>query len=224
MILIPVILLVLALCVAVVAGLAWSSKLPGNNWIGIRAPEARKSQENWNITHRVAGPPWAVAAVAGIGAAALAFLAIRPDASGWMWLWVVVAELASLAMIGVGAAIGSHTIALYDAKLSAQEGEGGCGCGSDDDAGEGCCSSGSADAAAGCADPSADCGVEGGCSNCGLHGMCDSADLPQGEDAAACGSGTGSCCSDSADATGSTASATPAVDLDALRRAAEKQQ
>lgn len=209
MILIPVILLVLALCVAVVAGLSWSSKLPGNNWIGIRAPEARKSQENWNITHRVAGPPWAVAAIAGLGAAALAFLAIRPEASGWMWLWVVVALLASLAMIGVGAAIGSHTIALYDAKLSAQENEGGCGCGSGGAAGDSCCSDGStssdaccsADSNSGtssCSDPAADCGVEGGCSSCGLQGMCDSADLPDNN-----------------------GSATPAVDLDALRRAAE---
>ena len=128
MIVIPVITLVLAVCIAVVAGLAWSAKLPGNNWIGIRAPEARKSQENWDITHRVAGPPWAVSAVAFLGAAMLGFLAIRPEASGWMWLWYAVALLAGIAMLGIGAAIGSHTIALYDAKVSAESGS-GCGCG-----------------------------------------------------------------------------------------------
>ena len=72
MIVIPVILLVVAVVVAVVAGLAWSAKLPGNGYVGIRAPEARKSRENWDITHRVAGPPWAVSALAFAGAAALA--------------------------------------------------------------------------------------------------------------------------------------------------------
>ena len=176
MIVIPVITLVLAVCIAVVAGLAWSAKLPGNNWIGIRAPEARKSQENWDITHRVAGPPWAVSAVAFLGAAMLAFLAIRPEASGWMWLWYAVALLAGIAMLGIGAAIGSHTIALYDAKVSAESGS-GCGCG-DGDSGCGC-DSAATDAAdtatddACCSDnPAADCGVSGGCSSCGLEGLC----------------------------------------------------
>lgn len=163
MIVIPVITLVLAVCVAVVAGLAWSAKLPGNNWIGIRAPEARKSQENWDITHRVAGPPWAVSAIAFLGAAMLGFLAVRPEASGWMWLWYAVALLAGVAMLGVGAAIGSHTIALYDAKVSA-ESDSGCGCG-DGDSGCGC---GSADTD----NPAADCGVSGGCGSCGLEGLC----------------------------------------------------
>lgn len=176
MIVIPVITLVLAVCIAVVAGLAWSAKLPGNNWIGIRAPEARKSQENWDITHRVAGPPWAVSAVAFLGAAMLAFLAIRPEASGWMWLWYAVALLAGIAMLGVGAAIGSHTIALYDAKVSAESGS-GCGCG-DGDSGCGCGSAttDAVDTAADdacCSDnPAADCGVSGGCSSCGLEGLC----------------------------------------------------
>lgn len=201
MIVIPVILLVVALFMAVVAGLAWSSNLPGNNWIGIRAPEARKSRENWEITHRIAGPPWAVSALAFFGSAALSFVAIQPDASGWMWLWVAVAVLLGLAMVGVGAAIGSHTIALYDAKKSAEA-----------DAASGCCSAGG-DSAASCGDsgcedscgdacgeeaapapakdPSADCGVTGGCGTCGLNGMCE-------------GGATGSA----------------SVDRDALRRAA----
>ena len=176
MIVIPVITLVLAVCIAVVAGLAWSAKLPGNNWIGIRAPEARKSQENWDITHRVAGPPWAVSAVAFLGATMLGFLAIRPEASGWMWLWYAVALLAGIAMLGIGAAIGSHTIALYDAKVSAESGS-GCGCG-DGDSGCGCGSAATdatdtaADDACYSDNPAADCGVSGGCSSCGLEGLC----------------------------------------------------
>ena len=173
MIVIPLILLVVAICVAVVAGLAWTAKLPGNNWVGIRAPEARKSQENWDITHRVAGPPWAVSAIAFFGSALLAFLAIRPEASGWMWLWVVVAVLGGLAMIGVGGAMGAHTIALYDAKVNQDSADAGCSCSADS------------------ADPAADCGQPGGCASCGLNGMCTSDQAPK-------------------------------VDLDALRRAAEK--
>ncbi|MGV3114921.1 SdpI family protein, partial [Corynebacterium freneyi] len=210
MIVIPVILLVVAVFVAVVAGLAWSAKLPGNNWVGIRAPEARKSRENWDITHRVAGPPWAVGALAFAGAAALSYLAIRPDASGWMWLWVVVAVLLGLAMVGVGGAIGSHTIALYDAKKSAEaDANSGCcssggsadssadGCGS----GDSCCTPAPGSDAAPANDPSADCGVTGGCGSCGLHGMCE-------------GGATGA-----TGATGAAGSAKPDVDRDALRRA-----
>lgn len=224
---IPVILLVVALVVAVVAGLAWSAKLPGNGYVGIRAPEARKSRENWDITHRVAGPPWAVSALAFAGAAALAFVAIQPNASGWMWLWVVVTGLLGLAMLGVGGAIGSHTIALYDAKKSAESASDGCcssgasaGAGADGACGSGCgCGSAGteacdANAAAGtetaCAttgdataashDPSADCGVAGGCGSCGLNGMCEGGTTTFGS-----GNAT----------TGNTA-----VDRDALRRAA----
>lgn len=199
MIAIPVIALVVAICVAVVAGLAWSAKLPGNNWIGIRAPEARKSQENWDITHRVAGPPWAVSAVAFLGAAALGFLAVRPEASGWLWLWFAVAVLGGVAMLGVGAAIGSHTIALYDAKVGADSSDSGCGCG-DGSCGDAGCDDG---AGASCSDPAADCGVAGGCSSCGLEGMCTG------------GAGT---------ATGASAAVPEEVDLDALRKAAQQQK
>ena len=215
MIVIPVILLVVAVVVAVVAGLAWSAKLPGNAYVGIRAPEARKSKENWDITHRVAGPPWAVSALAFAGAAALAFLAIRPEASGWMWLWVVVAGLLGLAMLGVGGAIGSHTIALYDAKKSAESGSDGC-CSSGGSSDTGACGSGcgcgSAEAAT-CdsntaaatnvpRDPSADCGVTGGCGSCGLNGMCEDGNATFGS------------------ANARTANTGTAVDRDALRRAA----
>lgn len=210
---IPVILLVVALVVAVVAGLAWSAKLPGNGYVGIRAPEARKSRENWDITHRVAGPPWAVSALAFAGAAALAFVAIQPNASGWMWLWVVVTGLLGLAMLGVGGAIGSHTIALYDAKKSAESAsdgccssggssDAGCGCGSDDAT---ACDTNTATAAP--HDPSADCGVTGGCGSCGLNGMCEDGN-------ATFGSANDRTAGDTA------ANRSAAVDRDALRRAA----
>lgn len=168
MIAIPVLLLVIALTVAVVAGLAWSANLPGNNVVGIRAPEARKSQENWDITHRVAGPSWAVSAIAFLGAAALSYLAIQPSATSWMWLWVAVAVLAGLAMVGVGAAMGAHTIALYDAKLvAAEEAESGCcgGTSSADSCGTDSCGTEAADSAA-------DAGCSGSCSSCTSGGLC----------------------------------------------------
>ena len=223
---IPVILLVVALVVAVVAGMAWSAKLPGNAYVGIRAPEARKSKENWDITHRVAGPPWAVSALAFAGAGALAFVAIQPEASGWMWLWVAVAVLLGLAMLGVGGAIGSHTIALYDAKKSAESDSGcgsDCGCGSAEaetcetntttgtpaGADSACCSSGTAAAGDATAprDPSVDCGVTGGCGSCSLNGMCEDGNATFGTGA---GATTGSASS----------AASPKVDRDAMRRAA----
>ncbi|WP_448851894.1 SdpI family protein [Corynebacterium sp. 335C] len=160
MIVIPVILLVLAVALAVVAGLAWTRNLPGNDWIGIRAPEARKSKENWDLTHRIAGPPWAVSALAMFGAAALGFLAARPGTSGWLWLWTVVAVLLSLGFIGVGAAMGANAIAAWDVRRKVLE----------EQAGGGCCSSG------GAAEPAhdhsaGDCG--GDCSTCT---SCDSHD------------------------------------------------
>lgn len=241
---IPVILLVVALVVAVVAGLAWSAKLPGNGYIGIRAPEARKSRENWDITHRVAGPPWAVSALAFVGSAALAFVAIQPGASGWMWLWVVVAGLLGLVMLGVGGAIGAHTIALYDAKKTAESESAGCGsdcgCGSAEaeacetnpanGAGDACCSSGAGTAAANAAtpnasaaatpntsaprDPSSDCGVAGGCGSCGLNGMCEDGNATFGSAANTTRNATGNTAGNTAP------NASAAVDRDALRRAA----
>lgn len=236
---IPVILLVVALVVAVVAGMAWSAKLPGNAYVGIRAPEARKSRKNWDITHRVAGPPWAVSALAFAGAAALAFLAIRPEASGWMWLWVAVAGLLGLAMLGVGGAIGSHTIALYDAKKSAESDSGcgsDCGCGSAEaeacetnttgapaGADSACCSSGAAasgtptsGAASGTAAATDTTAPRDPSVDCGVTGGCGSCSLNgMCEDGnATFGTGAGA-------TTGSASSAASAkVDRDAMRRAA----
>lgn len=193
MIAIPLVLLLFSAAIAVVAGLAWSAKLPGNNWIGIRAPEARKSKENWDTTHRVAGPPWAVAAVAFLGSAALSYVAIEPGTSGWMWLWVAVAALGGLAMLGVGGAMGSHTIALYDAKIRAAEEAANDG---------GCCSSGGSAETASPAAPASAGGICGDGATCGTCGGCGT------EETGAQGS--------------ESSSTAPAVDLDAIQRAATR--
>ncbi|WP_075693500.1 SdpI family protein [Corynebacterium sphenisci] len=168
MIAIPLILLVIAVAVGVVAAAAWTAHLPGNNYIGIRAPEARRSRENWDITHRVAGPPWAVAAVAFAAAAALAGQAIDPAASGWMWLWVAVAALAGIAMLGVGSAMGAHTIAIYQARRDAAERDSGD-----------CCSSGGCADAPGGHDHDHGHGRGGGVCGDGREcGSCDGCDAP----------------------------------------------
>lgn len=199
MIAIPIILLLLSAAIAVVAGLAWSAKLPGNNWVGIRAQEARKSKENWDITHRVAGPSWAVAAVAFLGSAALAYVATQPDTTGWMWVWVAVAALGGVGMLGVGGAMGSHTIALYDAKKTADE---------EAASGGGCCSSG------GSTSNDADSGATGGAAAGSAGGVCG--------DGATCGT-CGGCDTPEAEApSGSNASTAPAVDLEAVQRAATR--
>lgn len=93
-----------------------------------------------------------------------------------MWLWYVAALLASIAMLGVGAAIGSHTIVLYDTKVSVESGFGcecgggdsGCGCdpdaidATDTAADDACCSDNSA----------TDCGVSSDCGSCGMGRLC----------------------------------------------------
>ncbi|MBV7294326.1 SdpI family protein [Corynebacterium sp. TAE3-ERU12] len=154
MIAIPVVLLVIALFVGVVAALAWTKRLPGNSYIGIRAPEARESKENWDITHQVAGPPWAAAAGAFLGSAALALLATQPESSGWLWFFVVLIALVGVFMIGVGAAIGSHTIAILDTKRKAESDDGDC------------CSSGGCGSTA-AAETSHGCGSDDSCGSCG---------------------------------------------------------
>ncbi len=124
MIAVPIILLVLSVAVLVVAVLAWSAKLPGNSYIGIRVEQARKSREYWDITHRPAGPVWTAAALALAGAAALGFAAVH---SPWLWLWVAVMVFLALALLGIGAALGARMIAMYDAAVrSAEEASGGC--------------------------------------------------------------------------------------------------
>ena len=108
---IGLILILLGIVLGVVGALAVTSKLPGNKWVGIHVPEVRKSVELWNLAHRVAGPSWLVGALAWLAAGAVAF-----TATGWMWFVVVGGVLAGLVMLGIGSAMGAHTVALYDAQ------------------------------------------------------------------------------------------------------------
>ena len=198
-----VLLILLGIAVAVIGILAITKRLPGNKWIGIHVPEVRKSRELWDLAHRVASPSWLVSALAFIASGAISL-----TASGWMWFVVVGGVLAGMVMLGVGAAMGAHTVALYDAQReTAGDDDGGCGSSS---GGCGCCSggddapqtseatastststaepaAGATAASAGCCDSSAPA-ASGGC--------CDSTPEDKADDPAAdCGveGGCGSC-------------------------------
>lgn len=127
----------LAVLLIVAGALAWTAKLPGNPVLGIRVPEVRKSQELWDMAHRVAGPLWVLSGVAWAIASLVSF-----TASGWLWLIVALGVVGALTFLGMGAGMGAHTVAMVDAKRKAAgeaSGEGAC-CSSDGGGEGGCCS------------------------------------------------------------------------------------
>lgn len=182
MTIVATILIFLGLIQLAIGVAGWTGRLPGNPYVGIRVPEVRKSQELWDTAHRIAGPFWSLAGLTLAAAGALTL-----NAEGWAWGLVVVAILATLVFIGMGAGMAAHTVALIDARASqdASCGDGGCGCGeggcgSADDTGAGATAASSCgtDADACCSDtpaedPAKDCGVTGGCGSCSLNGMCE---------------------------------------------------
>lgn len=105
------VLLALAIIQLVVGGLAWTGKLPGNNIIGIRIPEARSSEEMWVLTHKIAGPLWIAAGVALLFSGLLAF-----NVSGLGWALVMIGVLAWLILVGMGAGMAANAVALIDAS------------------------------------------------------------------------------------------------------------
>ena len=167
LVVVVVVLAVLALVVGVTGLLALLGRLPGNGVLGVRTPETRKSPEAWQTANRAAGPAFLVAGlVLGLGALALGLI------GGWVGaLVVVVALLASLALLNVAGLAGSRAAAVWKATRGDDEGccgDSGCGCG---DAGH--APSGGAAAGGESSDPAADCGVSGGCGSCALNGMCE---------------------------------------------------
>ena len=60
----------------IIGVLAWTRRLPGNKYIGIKVPEVRKSKEVWDTAHQFAGPLW-VAAGVSFGIASDAVLEAR---------------------------------------------------------------------------------------------------------------------------------------------------
>lgn len=144
MIAIGVLLLIFGVFLIVVGALAWSQRLPGNKWVGLRIPEVRKSKEMWDTAHRIAGPAWTAGGVCMLIGGLVAFVA-----SGWLWVIPVLGFLAGLALVGTGAGMSAHAVAILDAQASQQA--------ASPEPGVQCCSAG--DAADHAAGPKVDLGA-----------------------------------------------------------------
>ncbi|MGO1949568.1 MAG: SdpI family protein [Mycobacteriaceae bacterium] len=150
MIVLSVLLCVLGVAVLVTGVLALSAKLPGNKWVGLRIPEARKNREMWDTGHRIAGPTWTGAGIALIAGGVVSVQ------GGWMWLITALLFVGALFLIGMGAALAAQTLAKID-HVKAQQAE-------ETRAAAGCCSSGGQDAASDTGETSGDsCGCGGDC-------------------------------------------------------------
>lgn len=152
MIVLSVLLCVIGLAVLVTGVLAVTAKLPGNKWVGLRVPEARKSREMWDTGHRIAGPTWTGAGIALVAAGLVSLQ------GGWMWVIAGLLLVGALFLIGMGAALAAQTLAKIDhAKAKKAE---------ETRAAAGCCSSGS-QGSAGASDSSQDAGAESCGGDCG---------------------------------------------------------
>lgn len=176
-----VLLVGLALVLGGTGVAALVGRLPGNGVLGVRTPETRRSPEAWELANRAAAPAFLGSGlVLLLGALALGLI------GGWIGgLVVVVSVVGSLALLSVAGLAGARAAAMWDAT----NGDGGgCGCGPDGcgghsagttDSGPSTCSdagsspAGSSLDSAATGDPSADCGVTGGCGTCVLQGMCE---------------------------------------------------
>lgn len=182
LVVVSVLLVGLALVVGGTGLLALTGTLPGNDVLGVRTPETRRSPEAWELANRAAGP-----AFLGSGLTLLLGTAALGLIGGWIGgIVVVVAVVIALALLNVAGIAGARAAAIWQAG---QGDEGGCGCGPDDCSGhaghagaDGCSPTDESGSSAGCAagdtaggstDPADDCGVTGGCGSCALQGMCE---------------------------------------------------
>lgn len=184
MIVLTVILAILGIAVLAVGVLALVGKLPGNSIVGLRIPEVRKSEANWVMGHKIAAPAWTGAGVVLLGAALLS-----PKVSGWLWLVLALLIVGALFLLGLGAALASHTLAQVDAQRLQQQAAA-------EDAAGGCCGGAGDEVAS----PDA-CASGNACGSCALNGSCEG----------------GGAAFDSAQA--ASKAPAPKVDMDAARRA-----
>lgn len=184
LVVVSVLLVVLALVVGGTGLLALTGRLPGNDVLGVRTPETRRSPEAWELANRAAGP-----AFLGSGLVLLLGTLAQGLIGGWIGgVVVVVAVAIALALLNLAGIAGARAAAIWQAE---QGDEDGCGCGPGGCGGHsgsaeaGDCSPTTAAGAArdtggvctpadGSADPADDCGVTGGCGSCALQGMCES--------------------------------------------------
>ncbi|KXB52495.1 hypothetical protein HMPREF3227_02097 [Corynebacterium sp. CMW7794] len=119
MVALGVILLILAVALVVIGGLAAARKLPGNNVIGLRVEEARKSREAWEFAHSVAGPVWILGGVALLFGGLVALIA-----HGWMWIIPALGFIVAVLAVSVGANMGARAAFLFDQNEKAKEAAG----------------------------------------------------------------------------------------------------
>lgn len=132
MLAVGIIMLIVAALLLIVGGLGATGHLPGNNMIGLRLVEIRKSRAAWDNAHKVAGLFWILSGIALLfgGIAAL-------NATGWMWLLPAAMLVVSVLALSVGSNMGSRAAYLFDQAHKEEEGCGdSCNCGDS-------CSSGS---------------------------------------------------------------------------------
>ncbi|WP_035000903.1 SdpI family protein [Corynebacterium sp.] len=182
MIVLTVVLVIVGLVFFVAGLLGAVGKLPGNPVVGLRVPEVRKSQELWNTAHRIVGPAWM-----GAGAALLGAALITLKVSGWMWLVFALLLVGAVFLIGLGSALGAHTVARLDSRAAQLEAADSSCCSSGDATSASCCSDSSE--AEGACDPGAStssgagagagavsaeaCASGQACGSCSLNGSCE---------------------------------------------------
>ncbi|GAA1074288.1 SdpI family protein [Tsukamurella spumae] len=145
-----VILALAAVAAVIVGGAGLAGRLPENGIVGVRTEQTLSDPLLWRTANRVAGPGLVAAGVI-FGAGAL--IGVAMDAP-WSFVAVAVAVVAGLFLAGFGALQGARAASIQ-ARLQMPEAT--------------CCSADDAPSD----DPSADCGVTGGCGACALKGMCD---------------------------------------------------
>lgn len=188
MIVLTVVLVVVGLAFFIAGLLGAVGKLPGNQVVGLRVPEVRKTEELWNTAHRIVGPAWMGAGAAFIGAALITL-----TVSGWMWLVFALLLVGAAFLIGLGSALGAHAVARLDARAAQLEAAESSCCSSGDATSDSCCgdsseAAGASDSAgACCSDAGADantgtgtgavsaeaCASGQACGSCSLNGSCE---------------------------------------------------
>lgn len=173
MIVLTIVLVIVGLAFFIAGLLGAVGKLPGNPVVGLRVPEVRKSEELWNTAHRIVGPAWMGAGAAFMGAALITL-----KASGWMWLIFALLLVGAVFLIGLGSALGAHTVARLDARAAQLEAASSSCCSSGDATSDSCCGDSSeaagAGAGTGASAVSAEACASGqACGSCSLNGSCE---------------------------------------------------
>ncbi len=206
MIVLTVVLVIVGLVFFVAGLLGAVGKLPGNPVVGLRVPEVRKSQELWNTAHRIVGPAWM-----GAGAALLGAALITLKVSGWMWLVFALLLVGAVFLIGLGSALGAHTVARLDSRAAQLEAADSSCCSSGDATSASCCSD-SSEAEGACCSTDSDTSAPGASTSSGAGAGAGAASAEACASGQACGS-----CSLNGSCEGG------GVDWEAARRAASAQ-